>query len=760
MNASSLRAALALLLATFALNACATSDAYRAAEDAMDEGRYDAALQSYDRALETTYYPAEFERAAQRRCDALDKLVTPAITDARALPTWEERRDTLVALRERFANCQSPKGRQQVDTALNEEALTYWDAELAPMIEAGQRDDALVLARPTAELLPGIYEFWRRYTLLRAELHQEALQALEASTTELSRAFYQNLARLYAPDEGTIADDAALRTRFGTGFFALPLTALNVELAGEQSQQNAFCTALRDELQAGLTEPAASSPLRVALDIAQCNTSTSRVDETIVSREPYYEMRTVNERVCRSYTVPVTVQQPSRRVCSGAQRCYQTGRTQQTCFRDCSYVGGGSTTRNETRQRCQMEDVTRRVELWREVRTPGYRALRTMALQGQATITDERGQTTTVPVAFTTTLPSAVVPTGAVIDAPTIEVTRAELTTRILAELPTQLRTHYASNVLIPRQQANFARLSAEEKLDLAIALSLHNATEPLTAAGRAWLSELSGANELTLAALIGGAEDFHPTPYAPTITAPIFDYGRIPLDHPASIAIHGAAPFQVLFTGRVVNHDGFPTQAPRQGTLVHFGYRANMANGFLDRYLGWIYQDQLDLLFSIGARTSESQTVLDEVGESRREERGLAYGYRFSYTGMYGYRGPSLGTFVGLKLQRSGDRTGHIFTAGAAMPAVLQLELRHNPTYPVILQAWGGDLNLTRFNRTFGASLAIPAGVNRWFYASAERRRLRTQFYALTLDERVDAGIRPSWEFHLGMSFGIALGQ
>ncbi|TXD42878.1 hypothetical protein FRC96_02320 [Lujinxingia vulgaris] len=760
MKISSLRAVSALLLATLVLNACASSDAYRAAEDAMDAGRYDEALQKYDRALETTYYPAEFERAAQRRCDALDELVTPAVADARALPTWEARRDTLVALRERFSNCESPEGRQQVDTALNDEALAYWDAELAPLIEAGQRDDALILARPVAELLPGIYTFWQRYIQLRSELHQEALQAVETSSTELSRAFYQNLATLYAPDAGELAEEQALRTRFGTNFFTMPIAAIDIALDANLADPAAFCTALRDELQASLTEPAASSPLSVAIDIAQCETSTSRVDETIVSREPYYEMRTVNERVCRSYTVPVTVQQPSRRVCSGAQRCYQTGRNQQTCFRDCSYVGGGSTTRNETRQRCQMEDVTRRVELWREVRTPGYRSLRTMALKGQATITDERGQTTTAPVAFTTTLPSALVPTGAVVDAPTIEVTRAELTTRILTELPSQLRTHYASDVLIPRQQANFANLSQNEKLDLAIALSLHNATDTLSTAGRAWLSDLTGANDVTLASLVGGSEDFHPTPYAPTITAPLFDYTRIPLDHPASIAIHGVAPFQALFTGRVVNHDGFPTQAPRQGTLVHFGYRANLANGFLDRYLGWVYQDQLDLLFSIGARTSESQTVLDEVGENRREERGLAYGYRFSYTGMYGYRGPSLGTFVGLKLQRSGDRTGHIFTAGAAMPAVLQLELRHNPTYPVILQAWGGDLNLTRFNRTFGASLAIPAGVNRWFYASAERRRLRTQFYALTLNERVDAGIRPSWEFHLGMSFGIALGQ
>ena len=174
-----------------------------------------------------------------------------------------------------------------------------------------------------------------------------------------------------------------------------------------------------------------------------------------------------------------------------------------------------------------------------------------------------------------------------------------------------------------------------------------------------------------------------------------------------------------------------FPLLMPK-GRFLNYGLIFGFEGGFwAGKRFGEDYQDVTDPGYAVYEPEEEMQ----------------AFGFHLAAAAMLGRRGRRLGLFAGIKPDFMHRGFGFYRNQGARTPLMGRLELRLSPARSIVVEAWGGNINATSKNSSYGGSIWLPFGTSTTGLASsglalrAQQDVLPAVFYGLnqTDDVRIE---------------------
>lgn len=181
----------------------------------------------------------------------------------------------------------------------------------------------------------------------------------------------------------------------------------------------------------------------------------------------------------------------------------------------------------------------------------------------------------------------------------------------------------------------------------------------------------------------------------------------------------------------------GLPDQADRSGLSGQVVMAYSFMAGVQRNGWGFAYEDRLGWFLDFGALTSD----LHEYGPDEVEGWAVG-GAGLSYEGTVGWRSGHFGIRGGARIFFDTWGLGDVGANDAGLPLVVQVEVRANERYPLIVEAYGPSL-AWGWN-TFGGRLSVPMGGAAHLVAEVQRSTPKIRFRE-TPSDKVQFGRHPS---------------
>ncbi len=193
--------------------------------------------------------------------------------------------------------------------------------------------------------------------------------------------------------------------------------------------------------------------------------------------------------------------------------------------------------------------------------------------------------------------------------------------------------------------------------------------------------------------------------------------------------------------------------QPARSGLMIGFeqSLRWTFATGDHHQGLGLMIGG--DLAAGMGRRFGDDYQRVEPLPIYARDESETRYavGAQLGAAAMVGFRHRRFGLFAGLKPTFTLGLMGYYRSQGGAIPMMGRVEVRHRDRYPLIVEAWYGDLSASARD-AWGAALDLPVAESLWLRLSAQRQQPAAQLYGLNEADRVYLDRAPQHTVSVGL--------
>lgn len=223
---------------------------------------------------------------------------------------------------------------------------------------------------------------------------------------------------------------------------------------------------------------------------------------------------------------------------------------------------------------------------------------------------------------------------------------------------------------------------------------------------------------------------------------------------------------YALVFLGMAMDYavpETFVGQPDRSTTQLNLTSQTRYSLTTDDYHRGFGVLVGMGFDLRIGSRFGDDYQRVQElplfVDEEREEETSVTFGMGANLVTMLGYRANPFALFAGVRPMYTSYKIGHFFSEGGSVPLSARLELRWIDRYPMILEAWWGDVlegsEMGRLTQA-GGSFDVPLSTNLWFRAAGAHHELPANFFGLYEQDDVYVERARTYAFSLGLTFGF----